>query len=155
MIHKSFLTLGLLAIIFLNIFSCSNTKSRILQEEAASNEEIATTEEKQNTSPPEDIPTQDETTQNTDTSEEKIEEIEKTKEEEKTEDQKSNTKKPLSDADQDKQLKEMMLKNVKVWTSILLVIIAAYALFIISTMEIPKNTLLYATYVTSKSDKIN
>ena len=53
------------------------------------------------------------------------------------------------------KLKETMIQNIKVWTPILLFIIAAYAIFIISTMEIPKTTLLYATYVTSKGDKIN
>lgn len=52
-------------------------------------------------------------------------------------------------------MKEMMQRNIIVWTPIILFAIAAFAVYIISTMEIPKNTLLYATYVTSKSDKIN
>lgn len=49
----------------------------------------------------------------------------------------------------------MMRKNILVWTPILLVAILAYVIFLISTMENPKNTLLYATYVTSKSEKYN
>jgi hypothetical protein len=53
------------------------------------------------------------------------------------------------------KMKEIMMRNVKLWTPVLLFIIIAYAIFIISTMEIPKNTLLYATYVTNKSDKLN
>lgn len=53
------------------------------------------------------------------------------------------------------KMKDIMMRNVKLWTPVLLFIIIAYAIFIISTMEIPKNTLLYATYVTNKSDKLN
>lgn len=49
----------------------------------------------------------------------------------------------------------MMRKNIIIWTPILLVAILAYVIFLISTMENPKNTLLYATYVTSKSEKYN
>ena len=49
----------------------------------------------------------------------------------------------------------MMRKNILIWTPILLVAILAYVIFLISTMENPKNTLLYATYVTSKSEKYN
>lgn len=49
----------------------------------------------------------------------------------------------------------IILKNIKVWTPILLFVTVVAAIYFTAGMEIPKNTLLYASYVTNKVDKIN
>jgi hypothetical protein len=50
---------------------------------------------------------------------------------------------------------KLVMRNIIIWTPILLVVIAIAAVYFTAGMEIPKNTLLYATYVTNKSEKIN
>lgn len=48
---------------------------------------------------------------------------------------------------------KLILKNIKVFAPIMLIITLILAVYFTATMDIPKNTVLYAAYVTSGRDK--
>lgn len=50
---------------------------------------------------------------------------------------------------------KVILRNICIWTPIALGLILFFVVYLTACMSIPKSTILYATYVTNKSDRIN
>lgn len=70
---------------------------------------------------------------------------------EKVEEQNLQAQKKASD-DKDSQI---MLRNIKIWVPIGLAVVLGVVIYLTVFMHAPKNTLLYATYVTNKTEKLN
>lgn len=70
---------------------------------------------------------------------------------EKVEEQNVQAQKIVNDAKDS----ELILRNIKIWVPIGLAVILGVVIYMTIFMHAPKNTLLYATYVTNKTEKLN
>jgi hypothetical protein len=50
---------------------------------------------------------------------------------------------------------KIIFRNICIWVPIGLAIVLFFVVYLTAFMNIPKSTILYATYVTNKSDRIN
>lgn len=50
---------------------------------------------------------------------------------------------------------KIIFRNICIWVPIGLAIVLFFVVYLTAFMNIPKSTILYATYVTNKSDRMN